>query len=261
MSVTSPFVITLTTAEKTVLSARTRNARTEHRDRLRARIVLAAAGGACNAAIAADRGSVRLDLHPPRPPRPAQPDQPTPAIRHAHLRGMTPDELRPRPLARRGTHRGGPAATTAQGPRHREVPNALRLPEACQRGPRPPPRARRARQRRTQELARAAQDPVQPEHRGQAHHRGSDPHDHERVIRLTGSHSRSRHAAHPLTRQSSRLAQAQCPSIQCISAPGISDTLRTRASQRGRYSPPTTHRVVARDGQRRGKPSNRCSLD
>jgi len=54
--VTSPFVITLTTAEEAVLIARARNARTEHRDRLRARIVLAAAGGASNAVVAAELG-------------------------------------------------------------------------------------------------------------------------------------------------------------------------------------------------------------
>lgn len=44
----------LTTAEKQELIARARSGRTEHRDRVRARIVLAAATGASNAAIAAD---------------------------------------------------------------------------------------------------------------------------------------------------------------------------------------------------------------
>lgn len=56
MPVISPFVIVLTPAEETVLTARARSGRTEHRDRVRARIVLAAAGGACNAAIAAELG-------------------------------------------------------------------------------------------------------------------------------------------------------------------------------------------------------------
>lgn len=56
MPVTSPFVIVLTPAEETVLTARVRSGRTEHRDRVRARIVLAAAGGAGNAAIAAELG-------------------------------------------------------------------------------------------------------------------------------------------------------------------------------------------------------------
>jgi transposase len=56
MPVTSPFVIVLTAAEEAVLTARARSGRTEHRDRLRARIVLAAAGGASNAAIAAQLG-------------------------------------------------------------------------------------------------------------------------------------------------------------------------------------------------------------
>ena len=56
MPVTSPFVIVLTAAEETVLSSRVRSGRTEHRDRVRARIVLAAADGASNAAIAADLG-------------------------------------------------------------------------------------------------------------------------------------------------------------------------------------------------------------
>ena len=56
MSASSPFVIVLTAAEEAVLTARARSGRTEHRDRVRARIVLAAAGGACNAAIAAQLG-------------------------------------------------------------------------------------------------------------------------------------------------------------------------------------------------------------
>jgi transposase len=56
MPVTSPFVIVLTAAEEAVLTARARSGRTEHRDRMRARIVLAAAGGAANAAIAAQLG-------------------------------------------------------------------------------------------------------------------------------------------------------------------------------------------------------------
>jgi transposase len=52
--VTSPFIIVLTAAEEAVLTARARSGRTEHRDRLRARIVLAAAAGATNAAIAVE---------------------------------------------------------------------------------------------------------------------------------------------------------------------------------------------------------------
>jgi transposase len=56
MPVTSPFVIVLTAAEEAVLTVRACSGRTEHRDRMRARIVLAAAGGACNAAIAAQLG-------------------------------------------------------------------------------------------------------------------------------------------------------------------------------------------------------------
>jgi transposase len=56
MPVTSPFVVVLTAAEEAVLTARARSGRTEHRDRMRARIVLAAAGGASNAAIAAQLG-------------------------------------------------------------------------------------------------------------------------------------------------------------------------------------------------------------
>ena len=56
MPVTSPFVIVLTAAEEAVLRARARSGRTEHRDRVRARIVLAAAAGVSNAAIAAELG-------------------------------------------------------------------------------------------------------------------------------------------------------------------------------------------------------------
>ena len=56
----SPYVIVLTGEERAVLSARARGARTRHRDRLRARIVLAAADGMSNQAIAA-RESVCVD--------------------------------------------------------------------------------------------------------------------------------------------------------------------------------------------------------
>jgi hypothetical protein len=54
--VTSPFVIVLTAAEKAVLTARVGSGRTEHRDRVRAQIVLAAADRVSNAAIAAELG-------------------------------------------------------------------------------------------------------------------------------------------------------------------------------------------------------------
>jgi FixJ family two-component response regulator len=46
--------VTLTAAERTRLTKRARGAKTAHRDRLRARIVLAAARGQDNARIAAD---------------------------------------------------------------------------------------------------------------------------------------------------------------------------------------------------------------
>jgi transposase len=54
--ISSPFVIILSAAEKAVLSARATSARAEHRMVIRARIVLAAAEGHTNAAIAADQG-------------------------------------------------------------------------------------------------------------------------------------------------------------------------------------------------------------
>lgn len=56
MVVSSPFVIILSDTEKAVLSARAVSARAEHRMVIRARIVLAAAAGQTNAAIAADVG-------------------------------------------------------------------------------------------------------------------------------------------------------------------------------------------------------------
>ena len=56
MSITSPFVIVLTEAERADLTMRARSGRTEHRDRVRARIVLAAATGTSNVMIAADLG-------------------------------------------------------------------------------------------------------------------------------------------------------------------------------------------------------------
>src|SRR3954471_16864782 len=52
MPVSSPFVIVLTEPERRELSGRARSTRTSHRDRIRARIVLAAADGAANAVIA-----------------------------------------------------------------------------------------------------------------------------------------------------------------------------------------------------------------
>jgi len=56
MPATSPFVIVLTATEEAVLTVRARSGRTEHRDRVRARIVLAAAAGVSNTAIAAELG-------------------------------------------------------------------------------------------------------------------------------------------------------------------------------------------------------------
>ena len=52
----SPYVIVLSGEEEAVLVARARSVRSEYRDRLRASIVLAAAAGASNAAIAAEVG-------------------------------------------------------------------------------------------------------------------------------------------------------------------------------------------------------------
>jgi transposase len=52
----SPYVIVLSDGEEAVLAARARSARSEYRDRLRARIVLAAAAGASTAVIAAEAG-------------------------------------------------------------------------------------------------------------------------------------------------------------------------------------------------------------
>jgi transposase len=54
--VLSPFQFTLTDGQRQLLKARARRASGEHRDVLRARIVLAAAGGTSNAAIGRDLG-------------------------------------------------------------------------------------------------------------------------------------------------------------------------------------------------------------
>lgn len=56
MSNCSPFIIVLSQLETSVLSARARSGRGQHRDVIRARIVLAAATGRPNAAIATDLG-------------------------------------------------------------------------------------------------------------------------------------------------------------------------------------------------------------
>ena len=57
MSMCSPFVIVLTSVEEAVLTARARAARGQHRDVVRARIVLAAAQGRANAVVAAELGA------------------------------------------------------------------------------------------------------------------------------------------------------------------------------------------------------------
>jgi transposase len=56
MRVSSPFVIVLSDLERRELSRRARSVRTSHRDRVRARIVLAAGDGRANAAIARELG-------------------------------------------------------------------------------------------------------------------------------------------------------------------------------------------------------------
>jgi transposase len=56
MAVISPYQIALTGEEEAVLAARARSVRSPYRDRLRAQIVLAAAAGSTNAAIAAQVG-------------------------------------------------------------------------------------------------------------------------------------------------------------------------------------------------------------
>ena len=56
MSVSSPFVIVLSEEEEAALVARARSVRSKYRDRLRAGIVLAAAAGRTNAAIAVEVG-------------------------------------------------------------------------------------------------------------------------------------------------------------------------------------------------------------
>ncbi len=56
MAMSSPFIITLSTPDQSVLNARARSTRSAHRDVIRARIVLAAADGAANTEIAAAQG-------------------------------------------------------------------------------------------------------------------------------------------------------------------------------------------------------------
>ncbi len=56
MRVMSPSLIVLSGEEEAVLAARARSVRGGYRDRLRAQIVLAAAAGKTNAAIAAEVG-------------------------------------------------------------------------------------------------------------------------------------------------------------------------------------------------------------
>ena len=56
MPMPSPYQVVLSGEEQAVLAARARSVRSEHRDRLRAAIVLAAAAGQANAAIARELG-------------------------------------------------------------------------------------------------------------------------------------------------------------------------------------------------------------
>ena len=56
MRVSSPFVIVLSDPQRRELSRRARSVRASHRDRVRARIVLAAGEGRANAAIARESG-------------------------------------------------------------------------------------------------------------------------------------------------------------------------------------------------------------
>ena len=56
MAMTSPFIISLTILDESILRARARSSRSAHRDVIRARIVLGAAEGASNAEIAAAVG-------------------------------------------------------------------------------------------------------------------------------------------------------------------------------------------------------------
>src|SRR5262245_47525404 len=60
MPVPSPYLIVLTSEEEAVLMARARSVRSQHRDRLRAQIVLAAAAGENNTTIAT-RVGVHVD--------------------------------------------------------------------------------------------------------------------------------------------------------------------------------------------------------
>lgn len=76
------------------------------------------------------------------------------------------------------------AAAPSEGSGHRPLPAPVPEPEGRQHRPRPPPWTRRAGQRRAEELAGPAEDPLQPEHSPPAHRRSSDPHDRQRMIRL-----------------------------------------------------------------------------
>jgi hypothetical protein len=72
-----------------------------------------------------------------------------------------------------------------------EMITMVAQPEGRQRRPRPPPRTERAGQRRTEELSHPAQDPLWAQHRRRAHRRSPDPHDRQRVIRLTKAQCRT----------------------------------------------------------------------
>ncbi len=86
MSICSPYVIVLSEEEDEVLLARARSVRSEYRDRLRARVVLAAAAGQANAAIARRWACARTrSAHGvPGSPSSDYPASPTPRAVAAH---------------------------------------------------------------------------------------------------------------------------------------------------------------------------------
>ena len=97
MPMSSPYQIVLSAREAAVLAARSRSVRGPYRDRLRAKIVLAAAAGQDNAAIARQLGVYTDTDLGPRPrvhgegrpgPRPVRPNLGRSAARPERLRDL-----------------------------------------------------------------------------------------------------------------------------------------------------------------------------
>jgi len=131
MPMQSPYQIALSGQEEAVLAARARSARGPYRDRVRAAIVLAAAAGQANAAIAAELGVCTDTVRKWRrrfaegrlaglkdAPRSGRPPAFTATDRGRRAGMRAARRVRPAAVA---VERPGPGSRTGRPPRHRSL--------------------------------------------------------------------------------------------------------------------------------------------